>query len=74
MERIGLGIEQKEAVLFPVPHRQYVFTIPNILRKFLFLTVHCRETEPMCGKKSDKVFIRVHSQTLTHAWLLSATC
>ncbi|MCP3928211.1 MAG: hypothetical protein GY705_03815 [Bacteroidetes bacterium] len=33
---VQFGHHLKETVLYPVPHRQYVFSILKILRKFFF--------------------------------------
>jgi len=33
---VQFGHHLKETVLYPVPHRQYVFSVPKILRRFFF--------------------------------------
>jgi len=33
---VQFGHQLKETVLYHVPHRQYVFSVPEILRRFFF--------------------------------------
>ena len=63
-----LGIQQKggqfghhlkEAVLYPVPHRQYVLTIPKILRKFLLYDRKLLGKLSQCASKSITKFFKV---------------
>ena len=38
---VQFGHHLKESVLYPFPHRQYVFSIPKILRRFFSMIVNC---------------------------------
>lgn len=49
----------KESVLFPVPHRQYVFSIPKILRKFFLYNRKMLGKLSQCATNSLKVFLRM---------------
>ncbi|MCP3932646.1 MAG: hypothetical protein GY705_26550 [Bacteroidetes bacterium] len=46
---IQCGNHLKETVLFPVPHRQYVFTIPKILRKYFLYDRNPAELDKCLG-------------------------
>ncbi|WP_156915936.1 IS91 family transposase, partial [Desulfatirhabdium butyrativorans] len=48
----------KEAVIFPVPHRQYVFSIPKILRKFFLYDRKLLGKLCRCASKSITKFLK----------------
>jgi hypothetical protein len=48
----------KEAVIFPIPHRQYVFSIPKILRKFFLYDRKLLGKLCQCGSKSITKFLK----------------
>jgi hypothetical protein len=48
----------KEAVIFPVPHRQYVFSIPKIIRKFFLYNRKLLGKLSQCASKSISKFLR----------------
>ena len=49
----------KGAVLYPVPHRQYVFSIPKILRKFFLYNRKLLGKLSQCAAKSLTAFLQV---------------
>ena len=48
----------KEAVKFPVPHRQYVFSIPKIIRKFFLYVRKLLGKLCRCALKSISKFLK----------------
>lgn len=46
----------RENILYPVPHRQYVFSIPIILRKF-FLYIHYGAYRGSCGSRGSRTWL-----------------
>lgn len=50
----------KETVLYPVPHRQYVFSIPKILRKFFLYDRKLLGKLSQCASKSLTKFFRLN--------------
>lgn len=49
----------KESVLYPVPHRQYVFSIPKIIRKFFLYNRKLLGKLSQCAAKSLTTFLQV---------------
>ena len=49
---VQFGHHLKETVLYPVPHRQYVFFIPKILRKFFLYDRKLLGNLSQCAAKS----------------------
>jgi hypothetical protein len=49
----------QESVLFPVPHRQYVFSIPKILRRFFLYDRKLLGKLSKCASRSLTEFLRV---------------
>ncbi|MCP3890803.1 MAG: hypothetical protein GY702_18315 [Desulfobulbaceae bacterium] len=47
---VQFGHHLKETVLYPVPHRQYVFSIPKILRRFFLYAANCWASLPLARK------------------------
>jgi len=56
---VQFGHHLKETVLYPVPHRQYVFSIPKILRKFFFYDRKLLGKLSQCAVKSLTKFFRL---------------
>jgi hypothetical protein len=56
---VQFGHHLKETVLYPVPHRQYVFAIPKILRKFFFYDRKLLGRLSQCAVKSLTKFFQL---------------
>ncbi len=56
---VHFGHHLKETVLYPVPHRQYVFSIPKILRKFFLYDRILLDKLSQCASKSLKMFLQL---------------
>lgn len=56
---VQFGHHLKETVLYPVPHRQYVFSIPKILRKFFLYDRKLLGKLSQCAAKSLSSFFRI---------------
>ncbi|MCP3892586.1 MAG: hypothetical protein GY702_27480 [Desulfobulbaceae bacterium] len=57
---VQFGHQLKETVLYPVPHRQYVFSIPKILKKFFLYDRKLLGKLSQCAAKSlSKFFKRI---------------
>ncbi len=56
---VQFGYHLKETVLYPVPHRQYVFSIPKILRKFFLYDRKLLGKLSQCAAKSLSCFFRI---------------
>lgn len=56
---VQFGHHLKETVLYPVPHRQYVFTVPKILRKFFFYNWKLLGKLSQCAAKSLTKFFQL---------------
>ncbi len=57
---VQFGHHLKETVLYPVPHRQYVFSIPKILRKFFLYDRKLLGKLSQCASKSLTQFFRLN--------------
>ncbi len=56
---VQFGHHLKETVLYPVPHRQYVFSIPKILRKFFLYDRKLLGKLSQCAVKSLTKFFKL---------------
>ena len=56
---VQFGHHLKETVLYPVPHRQYVFSIPKILRRFFFYDRKLLGKLSQCAVKSLTKFFQL---------------
>jgi hypothetical protein len=56
---VQFGHHLKETVLFPVPHRQYVFSIPKILRRFFLYDRKLLGKLSQCAAKSLTAFFKM---------------
>lgn len=56
---VQFGHHLKETVLYPVPHRQYVFSIPKILRKFFLYDRKLLGKLSQCAAKSLTKFFKI---------------
>ncbi len=56
---VQFGHHLKETVLFPVPHRQYVFSIPKILRRFFLYDRKLLGKLSQCAAKSLTKFFKI---------------
>ena len=56
---VQFGHHLKEAVLYPVPHRQYVFSIPKILRKFFLYDRKLLGRLSQCAAKSLRKYLKL---------------
>ena len=56
---IQFGHHLKETILFPVPHRQYVFSIPKILRRFFLYDRKLLGKLSQCASKSLTKFFKI---------------
>jgi ssDNA-binding Zn-finger/Zn-ribbon topoisomerase 1 len=56
---VQFGHHLKETVLYPVPHRQYVFSVPKILRRFFFYDRKLLGKLSQCSVKSLTKFLRI---------------
>ena len=56
---VQFGQHLKETVLYPVPHRQYVFSIPKVLRKFFFYNRKLLGKLSQCAVKSLRQFFQL---------------
>jgi len=56
---VQFGHHLKETVLYPVPHRQYVFSIPKIVRKFFLYDRKLLGKLSQCAAKSLSQFFRI---------------
>lgn len=56
---VQFGHQLKETVLYPVPHRQYVFSIPKILRKFFLYDRKLLGKLSQCAARSLSSFFRI---------------
>lgn len=56
---VQFGHHLKETVLYPVPHRQYVFSIPKILRKFFLYNRKLLGKLSQCAAKSLAKFFKI---------------
>jgi hypothetical protein len=56
---VQFGHHLKETVLYPVPHRQYVFSIPKILRKFFLYDRKLLGKLSQCTAKSLTKFFKI---------------
>jgi len=56
---VQFGHHLKETVLYPVPHRQYVFSIPKILRKFLLYDRKLLGKLSQCTSKALRKFFKL---------------
>jgi hypothetical protein len=56
---VQFGHHLKETVLFPVPHRQHVFSIPKILRKFFLYNRKLLGKLSQCAVKSLMKFFKL---------------
>ena len=56
---VQFGHHLKETVLYPVPHRQYVFSIPKILRKFFLYDRKLLGKLSQCAAKSLAKFFKL---------------
>ena len=56
---VQFGHHLKEVVLYPVPHRQYVFSIPKILRKFFLYDRKLLGKLSQCASKSLTKFFKI---------------
>ena len=55
---VQFGHHLKETVLYPVPHRQYVFSIPKILQRFFLYNRKLPSKLSQCAAKSLTKFLR----------------
>ena len=56
---VQFGHHLKETVLYPVPHRQYVFSIPKILRKFFLYDRKLLGKFSQCAANSLAKFFKI---------------
>lgn len=56
---VQFGYHLKETILYPVPHRQYVFAVPKILRKLFLYHRKLLGKMSQCAAKSLTQFLRV---------------
>ncbi len=56
---VQFGHHLKETVLYPVPHRQYVFSVPKILRRFFFYNRKLLGKLSQCAVKSLTKFFQL---------------
>jgi len=56
---VQFGHHLKETVLYPVPHRQYVFSIPKILRKFFLYDRKLLGKLSQCAAKALTKFFKI---------------
>jgi hypothetical protein len=56
---VQFGHHLKETVLYPVPHRQYVFSVPKILRRFFFYDRKLLGKLSQCAAKSLTKFFKL---------------
>lgn len=56
---VQFGHHLKETVLYPVPHRQYVFSVPKILRRFFFYDRKLLGKLSQCAVKSLTKFLQL---------------
>lgn len=56
---VQFGHHLKETVLYPVPHRQYVFSIPKILRKYFLYNRKLLGKLSQCAARSLAQFFKV---------------
>ncbi|MCP3955131.1 MAG: hypothetical protein GY697_23365 [Desulfobacterales bacterium] len=56
---VQLGHHLKETVLYPVPHRQYVFSMPKILRRFFLYDRKLLGKLSQCASKSLAKFFKL---------------
>jgi len=56
---VQFGHHLKETVLYPVPHRQYVFSVPKILRRFFFYDRKLLGRLSQCAVKSLTKFFQL---------------
>ena len=56
---VRFGHHLKETVLYPVPHRQYVFSIPKILRKFFLYDRKLLGKLSQCAAKTITKFFKI---------------
>ncbi len=56
---VQFGHHLKESVLYPVPHRQYVFSIPKILRKFFLYDRKLLGKLSQCAAKALTKFFKI---------------
>ncbi|MCP3955925.1 MAG: transposase, partial [Desulfobacterales bacterium] len=56
---VQFGHHLKETVLYPVPHRQYVFSIPKILRRFFLYDRKLLGKLSQCAAKSLTKFFKM---------------
>lgn len=54
---VQFSSRMKENVLFPVPHRQYIFSIPKILRRFFLYDRKLIGKLSQCANKSLTIFL-----------------
>jgi len=72
---VQFGHHLKEAVLYPVPHRQYVFSIPKILRKFFFYDRKLLGRLSQCAVKGlTKFFQLTLSKNGRRGWATLSSC
>lgn len=55
---VQFGHHLKETILYPVPHRQYVFSIPKILRRFFLYDRKVLGKLSQCAAKSLTKFLK----------------
>jgi hypothetical protein len=62
---VQFGHHLKETVLYPVPHRQYVFSIPKILRKYFLYDRKLLGKLSQCAAKALTKFFKIslHKKT-----------
>ena len=56
---VQFGHHLKETVIYPVPHRQYVFSIPKILRRYFLYDRKLLGKLSQCAAKSLKNFFQL---------------
>ncbi len=56
---VQFGHHLKETVLYPVPHRQYVFSIPKIIRRYFLYDRKLLGKLSQCAAKSLTKFLRL---------------